>query len=396
MMKKNKIVEKVEVIFPEIQSNRRHIHANPELSFQEFNTAKLIRKELNALGIEYKTHIETGTSAVIGSGEKCVALRADIDALPIDEKTNLDFESKTQGVMHACGHDMHTAMLLGAARILKDMERDIPGKIKLIFQPGEEKLPGGAKLMIEDGVLENPAPEAIFGQHVFPGASVGIVSTSTGAVMAAPDELYITIKGNSTHAAQPHSGNDPIVCAANLINFYQTLVSRNTDPVKAAVITIASIHGGASTNIIPNEVKMMGTIRTFDAGLREKLHKLILEETPKLCLVYGCEVEIDLKVGYPAVINNVKMAEITKNTAIELFGENAFQDFEPKMWGEDFSFYGEKIPSCFWFTGVRSPQLDEMPALHNSGMSPDEKALIYGTSMLVAVALNYLKLNAGH
>jgi amidohydrolase len=387
----NKIVEKVESIFPEIQSNRRHIHQNPELSFQEFETAKFIHEKLSEMGIDYKIHIETGTSAVIGSGKRCVALRADIDALPIGEQTDLDFASKTQSVMHACGHDMHTAMLLGAARILKDMENDIPGKIKLIFQPGEEKLPGGAKLMIEDGVLENPSPEAIFGQHVFPGASVGIVSTSAGAVMAAPDELYITIKGKSTHAAQPHSGNDPIVCAANLISYYQTIISRQKDPIKHAVISITSIHGGESTNIIPDEVKLMGTIRSFDADLRKDLHKLIREETVKLCSVYGCTVEVDLKVGYPAVMNDNEMAEITKNTVIELFGEDAFKTFQPKMWGEDFSFYGEKIPSCFWFTGVRSPELNSMPALHNSGMSPDEKAMIYGTSMLVAVALNYLK-----
>ena len=384
------LIEKVKSILPEIIKNRRKIHSNPELSFKEFETAKFIRKNLDELNIPYTIHSNTGTAGIIGNGDKCVALRADIDALPIHEDTELEYRSKNDGVMHACGHDMHTSMLLGAAKILKEMEKDIPGKIKLIFQPGEEKLPGGAKLMIEDGVLEDPAPEAIFGQHIFPEENIGTVSINEGPVMGSPDELYVTIKGKSTHAAQPHLGADPIVCASNLINLYQTFISRSKDPIESGVVTIAAINGGYATNIIPDEVKLMGTIRSYDKDWRQKVHKLIKEKSIELGKAYSCEVEVEIIEGYPAVVNDPALTQIAKEASIKLIGKGKTRLFEPKMWGEDFAFYGEKIPACFWFVGVKDPQFETMPALHNSKIAPHEDGLIYGTSMLVGAALEYL------
>ena len=382
-------LEKVKEILPELIEKRRHIHRNPELSFQEFETAKFIRNELEKLGIPFTIHAETGTAAIIGNGEKCVALRADIDALPIKEETGLPYSSENEGVMHACGHDMHTTMLLGAAKILKENESSLNGQVKLIFQCGEEKLPGGAKLMIEDGVLENPKPQAIFGQHIYPGENVGVISTNEGPVMGSPDELYITVKGISTHAAQPHLGADPIVCASKLIDLYQTFISRTKDPIESGVVTIASINGGNSTNVIPDEVKMMGTIRSFNQEWRQKVHTQIKEKSVELGKVYGCEVEIEIKEGYPAVVNDDEATKLVREVSSNLVNGNS-KDFEPKMWGEDFAFFGQQIPSCFWFTGVKNSANETMPALHNSKISPEEDAMIYGTSMLIDVATKYL------
>jgi amidohydrolase len=261
-----------------LQNIRRTIHRNPELSFQEFETSNFIKQKLGEWGIEHREIGGTGVVAHIGNGDNCVALRADIDALPIHEETGLEYSSQNPGVMHACGHDMHTTMLLGAAYRLKQIENELKGVVKLIFQPGEEKLPGGAKLLIENGVLENPRPGAIFGQHINPGESVGKISLAPGYVMASADELYITVKGKGSHAAQPHIGNDAILAASHLVQYYQTMVSKMKNPLDSGVISITAVNGGSANNIFPSEVKMLGTMRAFNQDWRNYIHEIIEEK----------------------------------------------------------------------------------------------------------------------
>lgn len=389
-MKEKEIFEKAKKLFPKMQKIRRHIHRNPELSFQEFETSKYIKSQLAELGIESRIIGKTGVVATIGKGNKCVGLRADIDALPIKEETNLEYASQNDGVMHACGHDMHTTMLIAAAELLKEMEDELDGVVKLIFQPGEEKLPGGASILIEEGVLENPKVDAIFGQHIYPGESIGTVSLNSGPVMGAPDELYFTIKGKSTHAAQPQLGNDPILAASQLIVHFQTLLTKFRDPIEAGVLSITSIMGGDATNIIPDEVKLMGTLRSFDENWRNEMHKLIYENSKRLCEMYGCGIEIDIRKGYPPVINDEELTKLTIENSKSIVGVDNTIEFVPKMWGEDFAFYGQNIPATFWFVGVRPRDMETMPALHNSKLAPSENAMPIGTTMLVTAALNYL------
>lgn len=382
--------KEIENIFNKTLETRRHIHQNPELSFKEFETAKFIRKKLDELNIPWKECSGTGTIGLIGNGERCIALRADIDALPILEETGLPFKSNTQNVMHACGHDMHTAMLLSAAEILKNNESQINGTIKLIFQLGEEQLPGGASLMIADGALENPKVEAIFGQHIYPGDEVGTISLKEGPVMGSADEIHITIRGKSTHAAQPHLGSDPILASAQLIVYYQTLMTKFKDPTKAGVLTIAAIKGGFATNVIPDEVKIMGTLRSFDNQWREEIHKVLEEKTNLLVSSYDCSAELEIRKGYPSVINDNKLHQIALKNANEIVTPENVIDFEAKMWGEDFSYYGRVIPAYFWFLGVRPKNQSTMPALHNSKLNPEEDAMKYGIEMLISNALSYL------
>lgn len=386
------ILDKVKKLEPELKRIRRHIHQNPELSFVEYETSKFIQKELDKLNIDYKVMAKTGVVATIGTGKRCVALRADIDALPINEETDLEFKSKNVGIMHACGHDMHTTMLLGAAKVLKSIENEIHGCIKLIFQPGEEKLPGGASLLIEEGVLENPKVEAIFGQHIYPGADENTFSTNDGPVMGSADELYFTINGKSTHAAQPQLGFDPILTAAQLVISLQTLITKFKNPTDAGVLSITAINGGNATNVIPNKVELMGTFRAFNEEWRTLTHKKIEETCASIANIYDCTIDLKIKKGYPPVINDSNLTAVSIETAKEFLKDDEIKIFEPKMWGEDFAYYGKNIPATFWFLGVRPKELLEMPALHNSKMSPSENALVLGTTLLVKNALNYLTL----
>ncbi len=383
------IIAEVRNLFDEMLEIRRHIHSNPELSFEEFETAKYIESKLNSYGIESKRMAKTGVVALIGKGQSCIALRADIDALPILEETGLSYKSLKDGVMHACGHDMHTTMLLATAKILKKYESELKVQVKLIFQPAEEKLPGGAKLMIEEGVLENPKVEAIFGQHIFPEDNLGIISTTSGPVMASADEIYWVVNGKSTHAAQPHQGNDPILASSQLILHYQTLLTKFKDPLESGVLTVSAINGGTATNIIPDRVEMKGTFRAYNNSWREKMHNLIEQNTELISSTYGCETELNIVKGYPPLVNNSELAEYVKNIAKDTLGEDSFKDFVPKMWAEDFAYYSQKIPALFWFVGVKSEEDISMPPLHNSKINPLEEAMINGTSMMVAVALKW-------
>lgn len=377
-------------ISEEIISNRRYLHQNPELSFVEFNTSQYIQDALSEMDIPFSIMAKTGVIAHIGFGNRCVALRADIDALPIEEETGLSFSSTNKGVMHACGHDAHTAMLLGAAKLLKNHENELGGIVKLIFQPGEEKAPGGANILINEGVLNNPIPEVIFGQHVYPGNTVGICSFVNGSMMASADELYWTIKGKSCHAAQPHEGTDPILIAAELITHLQSIITKMRNPLFPGVLAITSIHGGNVTNIVPDTVELKGTLRSFDNQWRLNALKEIERKSKLIAELHGATCEVNPIIGYPPLINNTIAVDFARRTAESVFGKSKVTEFEPKMWGEDFAFYAQKIPACFWVMGVRSRELDTMPGLHNGKFTPDEEALSYGTALLTEVAINWL------
>ncbi|MBX3044983.1 MAG: amidohydrolase [Candidatus Kapabacteria bacterium] len=393
-MKINELKNQIADNFDEILNIRRHIHKNPELSFQEFNTANFIRKYLNDNCIDYQVMAETGTVALIGSGDVCVALRADIDALPIYEETGLEFASINDGVMHACGHDMHTTMLLATAKLLKSRESELSGTVKLIFQPGEEKLPGGAYLMIKEGVLENPVPDVIFGQHIYPSENSGTISVASGPVLASADELYWTIRGKGSHAAQPHLGKDAILAAANLINYYQSILTKFKNPLEAGVLSVTSIHGGSATNIFPEEVKMMGTLRAYNEVWRKEVHNILFENSSKIADLYGCECEIEIIKGYPPIINDEDASKFVREIASEIVGKVNTLDFEPKMWAEDFAYYAQVVPACFWMLGVKPDNLKDMPPLHNPKLNPDESAMINGIAMMVATTIQYINFNS--
>jgi hippurate hydrolase len=369
---------------------RRHIHEHPELSFQEFETSAYIREQLEQLGIPYRVVATTGIVATIGSGEKCVALRADIDALPITEETGLPFASARGGVMHACGHDMHTTMLLGAAHLLKAHEPHLGGTVLLLFQPGEEKTPGGASIMIREGALANPVPQMMFGQHVDPDATVGQISFVSGPMMASADELSWTIRGHGAHAAQPHKGRDPLFAAAGLVHHLQGVFNRRRDPLKPSVLTVTSIHGGSAFNVIPETVQMMGTLRSFDQAWREEAWELLEQQTREYCALHGCEGMLEIGKGYPSLVNDADAIAFARAVAEQQFGAANVLDFERKMWAEDFAYYAQQVPSCFWMLGARPKGLDSMPGLHHPQFTPDEQTLVIGARMMAAVAIKFL------
>jgi amidohydrolase len=385
------ILELVNKNIDEIISHRRYFHKHPELSFKEFETSKYIKMCLTEFGIESRSAGETGRIAQIGNFDKCIALRADMDALPILEETGLEFESENKGVMHACGHDFHTSMLLGAAKIIKENEAKLKGSIRLIFQPGEEKIPGGAKQMISNGCLENPVPLAIFGQHINPEDEVGKLAVNSGYILASADELYWTISAKGSHAAQPHKGTDAVLASANLILTLNTLVNKNRDPLLPGLMSITSVHGGTATNIFPDEVKLMGTFRSFSEEWREKMHILLVAKSREICAVYGTNCELRIEKGYPSLFNNEDSSDFVQKTAGELLGKDNVLKFEPKMWAEDFAYYAQKVPATFWQLGVKPKTQSEMPPLHNAKLSPDESALAIGTAMFVKTAFDYFK-----
>lgn len=374
-------------LFERVCKHRNRFHRFPELSFEEYKTQKYILETLARLGIEAEQCTDTGVVATVGQGDRCVALRADIDALPIEEETDFEFKSEHPGIMHACGHDMHAAMLLGAAEYLKKNESKLTRKVKLIFQPGEEMQPGGAKKMIEAGVLENPVPDLIYGLHIYPETDTGTISLAEGPVMASTNEIYITVHGEGCHAARPHLGKDPVLASAALINYYQSIITKFRNPIEPAVLTIASIDGRSVINAIPDKVTMKGVIRTFSEKVKRDIVTAIEAQSPKIAGAYGCTFELDTVWGYPVLINESKATERAKEIAVGTVEEVNVLDFEPKMWAEDFARYTEIIPGAFIFVGAKPARLDSMPGLHNSKMLPDEEALKTGTDFLINLAL---------
>lgn len=369
---------------------RRHFHRYPEVSTREYQTQAYIAEVLEQNRIAYKTY-ETGIIATLGQGERCVALRADMDALWVKEDTGLAFSSENDGVMHACGHDMHMAMLLGAALLLKAQEHALGGVVKLVFQPSEEKRPGGARLLLPH-LLEAPKPQAIFGQHIFPGLPVGTIGIRSGAFFASSDNIVFTVEGKGTHAAMPQMGSDPILAATALIQYYQTIITKFRNPLISAVLSITSIHGGTANNVIPDRVEVKGTVRTHDNELRLRIFELIHEKSPAICDLYGCRFVPDMPWnGLPPLVNEPVLVEQVKKVGEQLPAVEKVVELESLTLGEDFAIYLQQLPGAFWVLGVCPPEDGQMPPLHNPKMAPDERAIPVGMDMLAANCIEFLK-----
>jgi len=370
---------------------RHHLHANPELSYEEFETSKFIQEKLAAWGVPFEVMAKTGVVGLIkgkNPDKRVVALRADMDALPITETNEVAYKSLKEGVMHACGHDVHTTCLLGAAKILNETKEEWEGTVKLIFQPGEEKNPGGASLLIKEGVLENPAPQKIFALHVHPGMEVGQFSFRGGMVMASADEIYITIKCKGGHAAAPQFTADSILIASHLIISLQQIISRNNDPFNPSVLSITAINGGNTTNVIPSEVKLMGTFRAMNEQWRFKAHELIIQQTNALVHSLGAEVDVKIDVGYPFVFNDVQLSEEAKSLALKYAGEENVFETELRMGAEDFAYYSHKIPGCFFRLGAGNKEKNITSNVHTPTFNIDEAAIEHGIGMMAWMAMN--------
>lgn len=372
---------------------RRHLHAHPELSFQEFETSKFIQQQLESWGVPYRAGVAgTGIVALIegkNPGKKVIALRGDIDALPIEEANDVPYKSQNPGIMHACGHDVHTTVALGAARILQQLRGEFEGTVKILFQPGEEKHPGGASLMIQDGALENPKPEAILGLHVLPAMETGLLGFREGKYMASADEIYITVKGKGGHAAAPHLTADTILIASNLVVSLQQIISRNNDPFSPSVLSICAFNGGHTTNVIPSEVKLMGTFRAMDETWRFKAHELIRKQATELVHAMGAEIDIDILVGYPTLYNNESVTTNARKLAEDYLGAENVVDTELRMGAEDFAFYSQVIPACFFRLGTGNKAKGITSGVHTPKFDIDERALEIGAGTMAYLATQF-------
>ncbi len=389
-MLKEKIKILAKEFAPALINIRRHLHANPELSYQEFATSQYVQEQLRTLGIPFEIKATTGILATIkgkNPDTKVIALRADMDALPILEENDVPYRSVNDGVMHACGHDVHTTVLLGAARILHNLRDQWEGTIQLIFQPGEERNPGGASYMIKEGVLENPRPSGIVALHVHPGLDVGKLSFRKGRVMASADEIYITIKSKGGHAAAPHLTADTVLIAANLIVSLQQIISRNNSPISPSVLSICSVQGGNTTNVIPSEVKLMGTFRAMDEEWRYKAHELIRKQAIGLVESMGAEIDLHIDVGYPTVDNDPAFTTAAWELANEFMGAVNVEETELRMGAEDFGYYTQVIPGCFFRLGVRNESKGIIHQVHTPKFDIDESAIEIGAGMMAYLGI---------
>ncbi|MCA0985721.1 M20 metallopeptidase family protein [Guptibacillus algicola] len=378
----------------EIIKMRRHLHRNPEVSGEEQNTAKFISSKLNEYGIPFVSGIAgNGIKGIVDGGKSgpTVALRADIDALPINEKTSCEFKSNNDGVMHACGHDAHTAMLLGAAKLLIERKEQISGRILLVFQPSEENAPvGGAQPMMDDGLFDDDEPDAIFGQHVWPDLPVGQIGISDREMMGASDRFKVTFKGKGGHASMPHQTTDAIMIANTAIMQLQSIVSRNIDPLQSAVLTVGKIEAGYRYNVIADRAVIEGTIRTFDPTVRKQMKERFHQVIKSSSSAMGGEAVIDYVEGYPATINHERWAKRVRETARKHYGEEAVPSVNPSLGGEDFSRYLKQYPGAFFWLGVMPDNEKPFP-LHDPYFELNEKALTLGVEMLANVAIDALE-----
>ena len=379
--------------FDETVRLRRQIHRRPELAFEEHETAALVAETLREIGIEPTTGVaRTGVVAHVEGGRPgpTVALRADIDALPIHEATGLDFASETDGRMHACGHDAHTASLLGTARVLHAVRADLAGTVRLLFQPSEEKVPGGAKEMIAAGALDaqgaHPAPERIFGQHVFPSLPVGALGVRPGPFMASADEVYVTVRGRGGHAAAPHELVDPVLVQAHVLTALQAVISRNRPPGVPSLLSFGRVEADGATNVVPDEVRLEGTFRSMDEGWRFEAHDHIRRTAAKTAEAFGATAETEVRVGYPALVNDAAAAAAVRAAAVEYVGEGRVVDLPMWYASEDFAWYTQRLPGAFYVLGVGNEAAGITHGLHTPRMTVDEEALRLGPGFMAYLA----------
>ncbi|MCB2196568.1 MAG: amidohydrolase [Bacteroidetes bacterium] len=391
---KNRIKELSDKYFDQVVSIRRHLHQNPELSFHETETSRYITSLLTKWGIKYRSGIaKTGIECILegkNPHKKVIALRADMDALPITEQNDVPYRSINDGVMHACGHDAHTASLLGALLILNELKDHFEGSIKFIFQPAEEKLPGGAQQMIEEGVLKNPEPEFILGQHVYPDLPVGKVGFRKGIYMASSDELYLTIKGKGGHGAMPHKITNTVLAASEIIIALQKIPNQLAPQDIPTVLSIGKVIANGATNVIPNEVHLEGTFRTMNENWRKKAHEKISEIATDITKKYNASVEVNIKKGYPVLINSESHTEKIVEFAKCFLGEDQVTELDIRMTAEDFAYYSQLIPATFYRLGTSSNGSNNF-SLHSSNFNIDERSLKTGMGLMAYVSIQYLK-----
>ncbi|MBN2347635.1 MAG: amidohydrolase [Bacteroidales bacterium] len=391
---KSKIKDLSEIYFNEIVAARRHLHRHPELSFQEFETSQFVQNKLTDFGIKFTPgFVKTGIVGIIrgkNPEKRVVALRADMDALPIQEQNEIEYKSENAGKMHACGHDVHTSTLLGAAKILNEIKNEFEGSVLLLFQPGEEKLPGGAKLMIEEGALNNPKPDLIIGQHVLPLLEAGKVGFRSGLYMASTDEIYITVKGKGGHAALPHDLTDPVLIAAHMITALQQVVSRKSNAFIPTVLSFGRVMAEGTTNVIPDEVKLEGTFRTFDEEWRITAHEQIKKIAGQLAESMGGSCDVEIRIGYPSVLNDEKITKQATQFSKELLGEHQVVELDMRMTAEDFAYYSRKFPATFYRLGVMDKARKITSPLHSPTFNVDENAIKTGMAALSWLAVSFL------
>lgn len=393
MINKDKIQRLSNDIFEQVVGYRQHIHANPELSFHEYETSAFIKKHLTEWGIPFSEMANTGVVGLIKGGlpsDNIIALRADMDALPILEANEKPYVSKNKGVMHACGHDVHSSSLLGTAYILNSLKAEFGGTVKLIFQPAEELLPGGASIMIKEGVLENPKPQHIVGQHVMPLIDAGKVGFRSGIYMASTDELYVTVHGKGGHGAQPHQNVDPVVIASHIIIALQQIVSRNADPRLPSVLSFGKVIANGATNIIPNEVKIEGTFRTLNEEWRKEAKRLMKKMAEGMAESMGGTCEFRIMDGYPYLINEEKLTANARAFAEDYLGKDNVIDLDIWMAAEDFAYYSQVTDACFYRLGTGNKEKGTTYSVHTPNFDVDEDALKISTGLMSYIALKQL------
>jgi amidohydrolase len=384
--------DRAAALAPELLAIRRHLHANPELSFKETQTAAFVTKQLQAMGLAPYTVAGTGVVALIEGqpGGPVVALRADMDALPIQELSDVPYKSLNAGVMHACGHDVHTTCLLGAAKLLTEQRANFKGTVKLLFQPGEELLPGGASLMIADGVLENPKPAQVLGQHVFPRLPVGQIGLRPGRYMASTDELYLRIKGKGGHGAMPESNLDPVLVAAHLIVAAQQIVSRRANPKMPSVLSFGKVIANGATNVIPDEVYIEGTFRTLDEAWRTEAHQHLRQLCEGLAASMGAVCELEIRHGYPCLDNNPAVTARVRTAAEAYLGAENVIELDQWLAAEDFAYFSQAAPACFYRLGTRAADGRFAASVHTPIFDVDEQALSLGAGLMAWLTLQEL------
>ncbi len=392
---KQKIQQKADACFEEVTRIRRHLHMYPELSFGEKETSAYIRSLLDDWGVAYRyPFVQHGILAEISGHDSegpVLALRSDMDALPIEEQTGLDFASQNKGVMHACGHDIHMASLLGSIMVLKDLTAHFHGKILFIFQPGEEKLPGGAKLMMEEGIFDEVQPDMIIAQHVLPEMETGTVGFRPGPYMASSDEIYITVRGQGGHAALPEKINDPVLMASHMLITLQQEINRKAPKGTPTVLSFGKVIADGAMNVIPDEVQLEGTFRTMNETWRKEAHQLIERVIRGIADSMGGEAVLEVRHGYPVLKNDPEITARARALAIDLLGEKYVEDMDIRMTAEDFGWFSNAFPSMLYRLGVKTAKTEEILSLHTNRFSADESSLKTGLTMLSWLAINLLK-----